>query len=317
MNNVSDSPSDPRDPRDPWDPWDLWDPRDPRSAVTVTTTFRPTPPASAASSTSSSFLTPQDHQTAMVLGIDSLGPCGPALLANAKTYLGKMPQFWGRYFYAPGQRNAAGQVDSHYSSAESDYLRAQNIRVLPIARQTSHVSDATRARNDAVQNVAAILEVFPAQYLSGADPNVLVFLDVEQNTPLASDYYDTWSATVISEADRLSGGRVRFHPSIYGGRAGQQTWVALKQAMDNGAPCDGIWIARYYYPTAAPKPWDDGLTTPVTPPGGSLLCPLLAWQYWASPDDAPETANFDTNIANPTHADMLISRLVMPPAASV
>lgn len=59
----------------------------------------------------------------------------------------------------------------HYSAAETCLLRADKIRVLPIARQTENVGQANNAKTDAQNNVAAILEVFPTQYMSGADPD--------------------------------------------------------------------------------------------------------------------------------------------------
>ncbi|HLH98017.1 MAG TPA: hypothetical protein VKW08_23165 [Xanthobacteraceae bacterium] len=282
-------------------------------AVTITTTHQLIPAKSSPVSTGLPFAQPQSSQaSAMLLGMDSLVLSSADLLANAqsKDYLGGTPQFWGRYFYAPGQINSSGKRDTHYSAAESPLLRANNIRVLPIARQTANVRQPTKAKADAVNNVAAIFEVFSAQYLSGADPDVVVFLDVEQSTSLAAGYYEIWSDTIVSEAARISNDRVRFYPAVYGSRSDESTWKALKQAMDGGSACYGVWVARYYYPTPVPKPWSDPLTTlPVT-----LACPILAWQYWASPDDASETTNFDTNLACPAHSDMLLSRLVMPPS---
>lgn len=249
-----------------------------------------------------------------ILGIDSIEPSGSPILGNAAStgYLGQMPQFWGRYFYAPGQRNAAGHVDSHYASSENAFLRANGIRVLPIARQTALVGrDAAQATLDAQNNVAALFEVFPASYLSGADPDVLMFLDIEQDTPVSADYYGAWSDTLVSEAARLSSGRVRLHPAVYCGCKDTVTWAALNAAIAAGAACDGAWIARYYYPGPQPHAWDDHLVLPAALPP----CPMLAWQYWSSPDNAPESANFDASIVNTSHADMLMSRLVMPPPA--
>jgi hypothetical protein len=283
------------------------------STLTITTTHTLSPARPSSTPSAPSVVEPQAVQpSSMVLGIDSVVPCSAAILANAqsKVYLGQAPLFWGRYFYAPGQINAAGKRDTHYASTENALLRAHKIRVLPIARQTTHVGQASEAENDAKNNVAAIFEVFPAQYLSGADPDILVFLDVEQGTPLAAAYYETWSATIMAEAERISNGRVRFHPAIYASHADEDTWRALKRAMDAGVPCDGVWMARYYYPTPVPKPWNDKLTTPNV----ALVCPILAWQYWESPDHAPPTMNFDTNLASSTHADMLMDRLVMPPS---
>jgi hypothetical protein len=165
------------------------------------------------------------------------------------------------------------------------------------------------AQYDAAQNVAAIFEVFPPAYLSGADPDVLVFLDVEQESPMTSAYYTAWSAAIIDLANQNSRGRVRLHPAIYGSQGATATWSALKHAINGGAVCDGAWIARYYYPSVGPRAWNDGLVTPA----GGLPCPILAWQYWEAPQHSPSSANFDASLANPAHSDMLLSRLVLPP----
>jgi len=246
------------------------------------------------------------------LGIDSLVPSASSLLSNARTptYLGQMPALWGRYFYAPGQINSSGNKDTHYSAAEGSFLRANGIRLMPVARQTGNVGgNAATAIKDAANNVAAIFAELPSAYLSGADPDLLVFLDVEQDSPMTAEYFTNWSATLIAEAAKQSGQRVRLHPAIYGSRSATSTWDALRAAMAGGAVCDGAWIARYYYPSPIPHPWSDPLTTPE----GGLSCPILAWQYWESPDHAPTAQNFDTTIVNPAHADILISRLALPP----
>jgi hypothetical protein len=76
-----------------------------------------------------------------ILGIDSLVVSSQDALTSATSadYLGQAPAFWGRYFYAPGQINSGGHKDSHYSAAENGFLRSRGIRLLPIARQTTHV----------------------------------------------------------------------------------------------------------------------------------------------------------------------------------
>lgn len=283
----------------------------PDGSFTITTTHRVSPTAPAAGPPSGVASAPS-LSPPMVFGVDSLVPSDAALLANSQSsaYLGRAPQFWGRYFYAPGQINTAGRRDSHYSAAENAMLRSRGIRVLPIARQTTHVNQPNQARQDASRNAQAIFEIFSAQYLSGADPNVLVFLDIEQENPMTADYYAIWSEALMAEANNLSQSRVKFHPAVYGSRGDDQTWSELKRAMSNGAVCDGVWIARYFK-SQAPRPWNDSLVNPTL----SLDCPVLAWQYWASADNAPEDLNFDTNLASPAHFDILIDRLIMPPAA--
>jgi len=311
MTDTSDT-DDTHDTHDTGDTGDTGDtPDTPDTRIVIThninlapTAVRPrvmTVPASAATS-------------AQQVGIDSIDSVSQALLTNASSssYVGQAPQFWGRYFYAPGQLNAAGNKDSHYAASESALLRAKGIRVLPIARQTALVGgNAAQATNDAKNNIAALFEVFPAAYLSGADPDILMFLDVEPDNPLSVEYYTAWSATLISEAAGLSNNRVRVHPAIYGNHGDVATWTALNTAVAGDAVCDGIWVARYYFPSPQPHAWIDALVAPSV----TLPCPILAWQYWSSPDHSPESANFDATLVNQPHADMLISRLVMPPSS--
>jgi hypothetical protein len=228
-------------------------------------------------------------------------------------YLGVKPLFWCREFGSSGQRNIKGHVESYYSSSESDFLRSNNIRVLPIARQSSHVNgSADEARFDAARNVAAIFEVFPPAYLSGADPDILVFLAIEQDAPVTTTYYAAWSAAIIETGMERSNGRVRLHPAVYSSYAANETWAALRCAIGDGAVCDGALIARCSYPSPAPRPWCDQYVTPA----GGLTCPILGWQYWCAPIHAPPSAAFDAILANPAHADMLLSRLVLPPSAA-
>jgi hypothetical protein len=302
--------SDIRDIPDVPDIPDIPDVPDISGGLVITTTHQVRPSKPSSPATVSSIAATPVKPSPMVLGIDTLVASGATILNNArsKTYLNQAPEFWGRYVYAPGQQNSLGKQDSHYSQAENALLRAQGIRLLPIARQTNHVNQAAKAKTDAVNNVAAIFEVFPPQYLSGADPDVLVFLDVERDNPMTETYYSDWSSTIISEAASRSNSRVRFHPAIYASQGDAATWTALRKAMDGGAVCDGAWVARYYHPTPRPMPWNDHLTTPAA----SLVCPILCWQYWASPDDAPSNSNFDTNLASPSHADTLLNRLIMP-----
>ena len=248
------------------------------------------------------------------LGIDTLVKCSAAALANAETasFLGRNPVFWGRYFYAPGQKNSAGKPDSHYSAAENGFLRANNIKLLPIARQTGNVGgDAARADKDAKNNVAALFEAIPAAYLTGADSTPLMFLDVEQSNPMSAEYYATWSKKVADYSRDASSNRVQIRPAIYAGPKATKTWKALSVALSNGSACYGIWSARYYYGSPVPPTWDDTLVTP----DGSPAPPVLAWQYWASADDAKPAFNFDASISSPAHFDALLDGLIMPPVS--
>jgi hypothetical protein len=247
-----------------------------------------------------------------ILGIDSLTVSGAAALAHAQSpsFLGQMPAFWGRYFYAPGQINSSGHRDSHYSAAENGFLRSNGIRLLPLARQTGNVvRDSAKGEADAKLNVDAIFETIPAGYLAGTDPNALVFLDVEASHPLNPDYYAGWSATISSYSAQRSGGGVKLKPAIYAGTKSAPTWAALATALARGSLCYGALIARYYYGSPVSNGWHPDVLTP----DGGITPPILAWQYWASADDAPANLNFDTSIASPYHSDALLDGLIMPP----
>jgi len=253
-----------------------------------------------------------DSSSEQIVGIDSLVVSSAAALANAQSnaYLGQKPAFWGRYLYAPGQMDSSGQRDSHYSAAENAFLRSNNIRLMPIARQTTHVDrDNATGIADAKRNVDAIFECVPADYLAGADPRAFVFLDVEGPPSLSAAYYEGWASTIASYSAQLSGGRAQLLPAIYAGTKDATTWIALRNAMGNGAACFGILIYRVYYGSPVPRPWDDNLVTPA----GGVIPPILAWQYWQCPDDAHPDLNFDTSLACPAHSDALMDGLIMPP----
>jgi hypothetical protein len=247
------------------------------------------------------------------VGIDSLVTCSAAALANAKSppFLGRAPVLWGRYIYAPGQINSTGKHDSHYSAAENSFLRSNNIRLLPIARQTGNVGgDADTAIRDAKLNVEALFEAISPNYLAGADPNALVFLDVEESNALSAEYYLAWAQTIADHSSEKSSGHVRLRPAIYAGPTHAETWNALAKAVNQGSVCYGAWMARYFlHGSPIPPAWNDGFVTPTV----KMDSPILAWQYWASPDHAPPELNFDTTLINAAHADALLDGLIMPP----
>ncbi len=247
-------------------------------------------------------------------GVDSLSPPSSGKLATVASKHGvATPSFWGRYFYGPGQMASGGNIDTdHYSPRENPFLRSRSIRVLPIARQTGHVGgDADRAIQDADQNVGAIFECFPPDYLAGADPNLLVFLDVEEaegQPKLRPVYFASWSARLQERASQLSSGRVTLRPALYTSQGAGETFNALKQAMAGGAACFGVWTARQLS-HGAPIDFSDAQMLPKVP----LSCPTLLCQYFESADGAPPDENLDMNICNPPHQDVLLGGAVIPP----
>ena len=70
----------------------------------------------------------------MLLGADTLVPISQNILDSVKQRFGAMPLMWGRYFKRPDF------AEDYQPAAENPILAANNIRLLPIARQTARVA---------------------------------------------------------------------------------------------------------------------------------------------------------------------------------
>src|SRR5215471_11343885 len=91
------------------------------------------------------------------LGADVDALVTQRMVGMAKRQLGAVPQFWGRYFKGPGDQNPV----RYQAQLEGPVLRTNNIRVLPIAQQTSHVDgDGPLGSQDGLRNAAAIIASF-------------------------------------------------------------------------------------------------------------------------------------------------------------
>jgi hypothetical protein len=246
------------------------------------------------------------------LGFDSYNAFSQSRF-NAASKIGQ-PLFWGRYFHAPGRKNYAGKVDGGmYSKSEGPLLNRNGCRLLPLARQTPTVGgSADDGARYAARNVAAIFDAFPPSYLYGADPDVIVFLDVEPSTQMSAEYYGAWSKTLQDKALELSGGTVKFHPAVYLNSKGNgPTVTALNKALDGGSVCAGLWTARYPAGKCADiPPWPNDYAFPNV----STSVPVLAWQCREA--DANGCGGFDYSLINPDHADIFLSRLILPPASA-
>ncbi len=239
-------------------------------------------------------------------GIDTTSVAGQTILRAATSLLGTGPAFWGRYFHAKGRIDAAGKFDTvNYSKSENAFLHAHGIRLLPIARQTAKVGgDEAAGRADARTNVEALFEALSPSYLYGADPDVLVFLDVETANPMTEGYWVGWSSELVQHGATLSSNKVSLHPALYVSQANNITFHALTKALANGSVCAGLWIARYFHDVCAPpQDWDATLVTP----GVHVNVPVLAWQY------TEKCGSFDPSQANPAYQDELLKRLPLPP----
>jgi hypothetical protein len=233
------------------------------------------------------------------------------MVVIAKRQLGTVPQFWGRYFKGPGDQNR------YQSHLEGPVLRANNIRVLPIAQQTNHVDgDEQLGSQDGTRNAAAIIASFGRNYLSAME-GIYVFLDVEgpPNQSLQMEYYRGWSDALIaggksdmvffdSEEDRP----ITFRPCVYGAEGDDKTWSSLVAAIASGAVCHGTWIARPGKLGCHPLgPWNEQFIRPKSLPPS---VPVLVWQ------GVQECQNIDYSLANPQSSTDLMVGLVLPPNLS-
>ncbi len=245
-------------------------------------------------------------------GADSSQPVTASLIQAATNLWGQAPTFWGRYFTGP---STGGSVEYHHSS-ENPVLAAANIRLLPVARQTSHVA-GTEAQGtaDAQANVSDILATFPQAYLASQGGQFLIFLDVEglpqSGSPsLSIEYYTGWAQTLTSYSRSQTDNAVTILPCVYARQGDNQTWNVLVTANGNGIPCSGAWVARYFNPSCDMNDWNSSVAMPSV----KLPCDVLIWQY------AENCCNgaIDCNQTNPNVniQTELLSKLILPPAAS-
>ena len=231
---------------------------------------------------------------------------GVGLIDLANSLYGEMPVFWGRYFTSTS--TAGGTEYRHLK--ENGILRANGIRVLPIARQTKSVNGTQAAGSaDAQANVEDLVATFGEDYLESLGGQFFMFLDVEGSPSLSQAYYTGWSEALSAHSQDITAGRVTILPCIYATRGDNVTWNALAAAFDGGADCSGAWVARWKSSSCLALPdWDNSLVAPTV----NLPCPILIWQYAA---DCHGAGGFDCSETNPgidLQGDLL-NQLVLPP----
>jgi hypothetical protein len=245
-------------------------------------------------------------------GVDSSMPVtsqvqGQGLIQLATSQFDTAPVFWGRYFSTP---HTTGAVEYHHK-LESGPLVAAGIRVLPIARQTPNVNGtAQQGAADAAENAADLLASFGADALAAQGNVFFMFLDVEgnPNPSLSVAYYTAWALALAQSSSDATSGRVTIRPCIYATQGDNPTWLALAQAMANGADCGGAWVARYPGSGCDQMPdWDDVTVTPRV----GAPCPILAWQYGGN----CASGSLDLSQTNPglDAQATLLNFLVLPP----
>jgi hypothetical protein len=225
----------------------------------------------------------------------------------ANDLYGRMPVVWGRYFGGPNE---------YLHRQENQLLRDNNIRVLPLAQQTTRVAGSlSDGSMDATSNAEDVINTFEAAYLASLGGQVLMFLDVEgmpeKGSPsLSAAYYQGWAQNLVAHSRAFSGNAVTLLPCIYARAADSDTWDALLSALSNGATCNGAWIARWTTQAGG------CLALPDFNPAGHWHIPnqvrVLLWQY---SNDCHGSDGFDCNEINPdpTIQAAVLNGSVLPP----
>jgi hypothetical protein len=251
------------------------------------------------------------HMPTGRLAADTLVPLTQPLVdAVVKHYGGRRPAFWGRYFKRPGF------AQDYQPAQENAIFRANEIRLLPIARQTARVNlGATAGAQDALSNVNAYFDAFDLDYLAASGRELLMFLDVEGTSDahpnLSVDYWIGWSSALVRHSERRSGGRVTLVPAIYCRQNQAATWQAVAEADTLGFPTAAAWVFRART-EACSKPipeWDAKFNTPAV----ALPCPVVAWQF-AIDCIVAGGVDFDMINPDPRLETFLLSRLIVPPS---
>jgi hypothetical protein len=248
-----------------------------------------------------------------LLAADTLVPVshvagGKSVVDITRNKLGTTPVFWGRYFKRPGF------PEDFQPALENAVFRANGIRLLPIARQTTRVNGtAVTGAEDALLNVDAFTEAIGINYLSGIGGEMLMFLDVEGTSAkqpnLSTDYWIGWATALVARSREISGGRFTIVPAVYCRQNQNDTWNAIIAADRLGIRCYGAWTFRMRT-GACTKPipeWDAPFNTPTV----ALPCPLMAWQFAI---DCLFEGGVDFDMVNPDPqiATALLNRLVIP-----
>jgi hypothetical protein len=246
----------------------------------------------------------------MLLGADTLVPVTPDIVAMVEKRFGAMPALWGRYFKKPGF------AEDYQQTVEGAVLAANDIRLLPIARQTGRVAgSASDGAEDAALNVDAFVGSLGVEYLAAIGGEMLMFLDVEgtstANPNLSLDYWIGWSTAIGAHSRAASGGRFALVPGVYCRQNQDPTWNAIAAAARLGFRCAGAWVFRMHT-GACDKPvpsWEAAFNTPAV----ELPCPVMIWQFAI---DCLFEGGVDFDMINPDPgvATALLNRLLIPPA---
>jgi hypothetical protein len=236
---------------------------------------------------------------------------GGNLIQLAKDLFGRPPVVWGRYFTSVG---TTGVVEYRHLK-ENQVLRDNQIRVMPIARQTKKVAGSVADGSaDAQANAEDLILTFGADYLATLGGEILMFLDVEGAPSLSGPYYRGWAATLVAHSQDFSQGKVKILPCVYATQGDNETWKSVVEPIGPAVEFHGAWVARWRFTGCNALPeFDEAIVRPRSLPGSFKI---LVWQY---SNDCHGGGGFDCNETNPS-IDLqqdLLNKCVLPPSTMV
>ncbi len=221
--------------------------------------------------------------------VDSLAPMTEAavdfLLCKSG---GVLPLAWGRYLDAD-------------LTHDIETAAAHGIPLLLIARRSSRVCMGREAgTHDGAEDRATAEHWIALAASKGASVLRSVFLDVEQEPDLTSDYWHAWSAA-------FDGAEVV--PCIYAPNRNwwPASWAALESAVAAGARCGGAWVAMYHQAVDGSAVLRD--ESWLGRPRASERVPFLAWQHTGN----AYQQRYDFSAPNPNAMDWLADTLPRAP----
>ena len=160
--------------------------------------------------------------------------------------------------------------------------------------------------------VVFVLAAFGLDYLATQGGEFFVYLDDEgaPQPTLSKDYWLGWSEALMSYSRQISSNKVTLLPGLYC-NFDHASWVALRDALGQGARCESAWVARWKSSgqVCMPvQPWSQAQVTPDPAPP----CPIHIWQY---AQECHGGDGFDMDEANPTLSlDDLLAKFILPPS---
>jgi hypothetical protein len=243
--------------------------------------------------------------TARIVGIDCYSQLTDAILAHATSRIGQSPSFCGRYFTSPTTVGGA----EYRRRKESMVFRRNNVLVLPIGRQTTHVGGTfTTGQHDGIANASDLVASFGSEYLSGIGGRFRIYLDTEgdDSSHLSKSYWKGWS-----DGLKRAVTSVEFLPCIYGLPGDFVTWNALQKAIEEGSPCYGSWLSRPYNTGSVQEPvqWNSKALSAF--PLKDVDVQIHQYMF----ANVAQKELFDRNLLNPNLADAseFLKTLIRPP----